>query len=377
MDTAWLCCYFRTNGWEVTNRAQDAEVVVCATCAFDGDNEEHSVRLLELLRRKMRPGARLIVTGCLAGIVPERVRDRFKALVVAPFEIQRLDAILGARVPLRDTPPVNDPAEIIGRAKGTWTGRERCPTTGDLARSALRRIDSFRRHSASGRIFHIRVARGCNEQCSYCAIRFAVGRFRSKPLQEVLAEFDAGLARGYERFELLGDDLGPYGTDLGTSIRALLQEIFDRPHPFRLILTDVHPQYLVRYRSDLIGLWTAHPEKIEVVRLPVQSGSDRILGLMRRPYTAAQVAAAVDELRRAAPLVKLETHVLVGFPGETEADFEATMAFLRRVPFDWIRVYRYTDRPRTEASAMTDKVPQEVMQRRVRRLNAVFRLVAV
>ena len=83
MDTAWLFSYFRANGWAVTNRARDAEVVVCATCAFDGDNEQHSVRLLGLLRGKMKPGARLIITGCLAGIVPERVRDRFDALVIA------------------------------------------------------------------------------------------------------------------------------------------------------------------------------------------------------------------------------------------------------------------------------------------------------
>jgi tRNA-2-methylthio-N6-dimethylallyladenosine synthase len=127
----------------------------------------------------------------------------------------------------------------------------------------------------------------------------------------------------------------------------------------------------------LIDLLAAHGDRVDVMRVPVQSGSDRILGLMQRPYAVAEVADAVDELRREAPMVKLETHILVGFPGETDADFEETMSFLQRVPFNWIRVYGYTDRPHTLATAMRDKVPADVIRRRVKRLNAEFRHVAV
>jgi threonylcarbamoyladenosine tRNA methylthiotransferase MtaB len=377
MDTAWLCSYFQANGWEVTNRAREAEAVVVATCAFDGDNERHSLRLLGLIHGKMKPGARLIVVGCLAGIIPDRVRRQFDALVIAPIEIHKLDEVIGARVKLCDTPPVNDAADLINYAKKCWTAIERCPTARHLAETAMRKIDGLRRNPSSRRLFRIRVARGCDEQCSYCAIRFVVGRFRSKPLKDVLAEFDSGLQQGYDRFELLADDVGPYGTDLGTDILQLLREIFRRPSPFKLILTDVHPQYLIRYQSDLIELLAANSEKIEVVRVPVQSGSDRILGLMRRPYASADVAAAVDELCRQGPTVKLETHILVGFPGETDADFEETVGFLRCVHFDWIRVYRYTDRPNTLATEMSDKVPEDVIRRRAKRLNAEFRSVAV
>ena len=377
MDTAWLFPYFEANGWEITNRARDAEVVVVATCAFDGANEEHSLRLLDLVRRKMKPAAQLIVTGCLAGIVPGHVRDRFGALVVAPTEIHRLDEILGAQVKLCDTPPVNDPADLIHSAKRCWTGIERCPTAKHWAETAWRKIDGFCRNPARRRIFRIRVARGCNEQCSYCAIRFAIGSFRSKPLAEVLTEFDLGRQGGYELFELLADDIGPYGTDVGTNLLELLKLILNRPSPFQLILTDVHPQYLIQYRSDLIGLLAAHSEKIDVMRIPVQSGSDRILRQMRRPYAAADVAAAVNELRQAAPTIRMETHVLVGFPGETDEDFAETLEFLRRVRFDWIRVYHYTDRPNTLATQMPDKVPEKVIRRRARLLNAEFRHVAV
>ncbi len=377
MDTAWLFSYFEANGWEVTNRACAADTVVVATCAFDAMNEQHSVRLLGLLRRKMKAGARLIVTGCLAGIVPDRVRHLFDALVVAPIDIEKLDEILGARVKLRDTPPVNDPAEVIRYAKRCWTGFERCPTAKHLAETALRRLGGLRHNPSSRPVFHIRVARGCDEKCSYCAIRFAVGRFRSKPLPDVLAEFDAGLERGYALFELLADDVGPYGTDLGADLPTLLRGIFDRRASFRLSLTDVHPRYLIRYRAALIDLLAAHGDRVEVMRVPVQSGSDRILGLMQRPYAVAEVAGAVDELRREAPMVKLETHILVGFPGETDGDFEETMSFLQRVPFDCIRVYGYTDRPHTLATAMRSKVPADIIRRRIKRLNAEFRHVAV
>ena len=268
--------------------------------------------------------------------------------MVAPIDIEKLDEILGARVKLRDTPPVNDPAEVIRYAKRCWTGFERCPTAKHLAETALRRLDGLRHNPSRRPVFHIRIARGCDEKCSYCAIRFAVGRFRSKPLRDVLAEFNAGLERGYDLFELLADDVGPYGTDLGTDLPTLLREVFDRRASFRLSLTDVHPRYLIRYRAALIDLLAVHGDRVEVMRVPVQSGSDRILDLMQRPYAVAEVADAVDELRREAPTVKLETHILVGFPGETEADFEETISFLQRVPFDsdpGLRVHRSSAHP--------------------------------
>ena len=377
MDTAWLFSYFKANEWETTNRVREAEMVVVTACAFDRTNEQHSLRLLDLVHKKMKPGAQLIVTGCLAGIVPDPVRDRFGALLVAPTEIHHLDEIIEARVKLRDTPPVNDPAAIIHYAKRCWTGIERCPTAKHWARAAWRKIDGLRRNPGGRRIFRIRIARGCDEQCSYCAIRFAIGHFRSKPLKEVLAEFDLGRERGYDLFELLADDIGPYGTDLGTDLLVLLKLILNRPSSFQLILTDVHPRYVIQYGSDLIELLAAQSEKIDVVRIPVQSGSDRILRRMRRSYAAADIAAAVDELHRKAPAIKLETHVLVGFPGETDVDFAETLEFLRSVRFDWIRPYHYTDRPHTPAAEMPDKVPEALIRRRVKRLNAEFRHVTV
>jgi MiaB/RimO family radical SAM methylthiotransferase len=377
MDTAWLFSYFRANGWEITNRAREAELVVAAACGFDGSNEHDSIRLLGLIHRKMKPGARLIVTGCLAGIAPQQVIDRFNATVIPPTQIEQLDEIVGARVRLRDAPPVNDPADLIDFAKGSWTQTERCATLTHLADAVRRKMNVFRRNPSRRRVFSIRVARGCNEQCSYCAIRFAVGAFRSKPLDKVLAEFDSGLQQGYTLFELLGDDIGPYGADLGTNILGLLGAIFERQPPFKLILTDVHPRYVVQHQSHLAKLLAAHSDKVELIRVPVQSGCDRILGLMQRRYAAADVAAAIQELHREGPTIQLETHILVGFPGETDADFEQTLGFLRPAPFDWIRVYQYTDRPNTPASRMPAKVPAEVIRRRAKRLKSEFRCVAV
>jgi MiaB/RimO family radical SAM methylthiotransferase len=377
MDVAWLFSYFRANGWEITNRAGEAELVVAAACGFDGSNERDSIRLLGLIHEKMKPGARLIVTGCLAGITPQQVIDRFNATVIPPTRIEQFDEIIGARVRLCDAPPVNDPADLISFAKGSWTQAERCVTLTHLGGAVRRKINRFRRNPSGRRVFSIRVARGCDEQCSYCAIRFAVGPFRSKPLAKVLAEFDSGLQQGYTLFELLGDDIGPYGVDLGTSIVGLLEAIFERPSPFKLILTDVHPRYVVQHQSSLADLLAAYSDKVELIRVPVQSGSDRILGLMQRRYTAADVAAAIQELHREGPTIKLETHILVGFPGETDADFEETLEFVRLAPFDWIRVYEYTDRPDTVASRMLAKVPAEVIRRRAKRLKSEFRRVAV
>lgn len=394
-DTAWLFSYFQANGCKMVKNAAAADLIVVATCGFAAHIEAESIRLLSLLEKKRRHGSQLVVVGCLAGINPDSVLSRFDATVIRPADIHQLDEMIGATVPLQSVPPVNCVEPRLAAACACWTVREVYPNMGTWSvikrqakmaffgvlshlgteRFAMRTTRRFSRKSKGSLAdptFYIRIARGCLEECTYCAIRFAAGTLRSKPLEDVLAEFDRGLAQKHQNFELLAEDVGSYGLDNGSNCVKLFEGLFSRRGPYKLIITDVNIRYLIRFGPGLSDLFADHADRIRQLKVPVQSGSDRILRRMKRCYTSAQARAALSYLRDKAPTLPLETHVLVGFPGETDGDFEDTLNLLRAVRFETICVYRYTDRPGTDASAMTDKVPMHIQKERIRRLVSEF-----
>ncbi len=395
MDTAWLTSYFRTNGWRLSRHVRNADVVVVAACGFAAHIEDESVRLLSILDRKRHRDSQLVVVGCLAGINAERVLREFDAIAIPPANLHRLDKLIGANVPLQKVPPVNCVEPRLLAARTCWSAREVQPDISAFAeikqqtkrtvcsllsrvgseRFAVRTLRRFSRRAQGTSVdptFYIRVARGCLEECTYCAIRLAAGPLRSKPLDDVLAQFDRGLAQKYQDFELIAEDTGSYGLDIASNCVELLERLFSRRGKYRFVITDMNVRYVIRFKQPLADVLAAHADRIRQLKIPVQSGSDRILQRMRRGYTGAEAKAALAYLKERVPAVPLETHVLIGFPGETEADFEGTLDLLRAVRFDRIQVYRYTGRPGTPASALSDKVPQHVQQERITHLLREF-----
>jgi tRNA A37 methylthiotransferase MiaB len=395
-DTAWLFRYFKTNGWRVVRDVRRADLVVVATCGFDAVREDRCLQFLRVLDGRRKRDSELVVVGCLAGIHPERVRREFQATLIPPREIHRIDDIIHARVPLREVPPVNDVGPYVEAAQSLWRSKERepempraCALVSDAEVAAKAAVRSLLEVCGAndtivstfggckqllGRepAYAIRVARGCGEACCYCAIRRAAGPLKSKPLAEVLGELDKGLRQGYKLFQIVADDVGQYGIDMGGNLVELLEGLFRRREDFQLAFSDINPHYLLRHAQATLDLLSAHSQRVRCLTVPVQSGSDRILQLMQRPYTSAGVGQWLRQMRQCAPELPMETHVLVGFPGETEGDFEQTVELLRGVRFDRIETYWYSDRPETPASQMVPKVPESAIESRVARLSREF-----
>jgi len=216
------------------------------------------------------------------------------------------------------------------------------------------------------------VSRGCRGANTYCVMRQTYGGLRSKPLDAVLSEFDKGLAQGHREFRLMAQDLGAYGQDIGTEFIQLLRALFDRPGQFQLQLIDVNIRWVVGYLDELVELLSENVTRTRILQMPVQSGSDRILELMRRGHTAAEAEGAFRAIREAMPDLLLVTHALVGFPSETEEDFEKTVRLLRTGRFDRVDIFDYSDRPGTAASRMPDKVPAGIIRARSRRLHREY-----
>jgi tRNA A37 methylthiotransferase MiaB len=189
---------------------------------------------------------------------------------------------------------------------------------------------------------------------------------KSRPTDEIIEEFTAGRARGYRVFQLISEDTGCYGLDIGTTLPGLLQRIFNHAGTCQLIIIDYHPRWIIHQYAQMVPLLVKHQEKVKEIFIPIQSGSNRILHAMKRDHSAEQLLPILKELNENAPRIGLRTSVLVGFPGETREDFELTVDFIRKVRFTEVTVNRYEDRPRTLSSAMNEKVAQETIEKRAR-----------
>jgi tRNA A37 methylthiotransferase MiaB len=220
----------------------------------------------------------------------------------------------------------------------------------------------------SGRSYSIKACTGCLGVCAYCSVRQTRGTVRSKTIDEVMNEFLNGLDMGYRDIALLGTDLGDYGNDLGLDFIDLLREMVDVPRPFNLRLRNVNPRWIgARWREFCE---VAQGGRITYMQVALQSGSDRILALMSRGHRAGELMDALAQVRRRAPRIILRTQLIAGFPTETDADFEASMAVLKSGLFDYADVFRYTARPGTPAAEIRPEVPWDTIMRRYEALFA-------
>jgi tRNA A37 methylthiotransferase MiaB len=385
VDVARFFAYLETNGWILVEDVGRADLILVACCGVHQGAEDSGFASLAHVDKRRKAGSTLVAVGCLPGICEERLLRTFDVYAVPPTKAELLDEIIQARVPFADIPEVQDREPLVrqadlnagraadGGARRTAKAVLRAAGVHVLQRHLRRGVD----HGTDGseRVCSLRVAWGCAGECTYCAIRFATGPLRSKPLNKVLEEFDAGLENGFRLFELIAGDVGCWGQDIGGSIVDLFDGVFRRSGDYRLIVDDFNPRWLARLRRELVPLVASNASRIQSFVVPTQSGSDRILSLMQRGYSATEVTAALVELRAAARGVQMITHVLVGFPGETDADFAATCDLLEAVRFDRVDAYPYAPRPNTVASRLPGSVPADVIAARCAALTERFSTV--
>jgi tRNA A37 methylthiotransferase MiaB len=379
VDVALLYGYLEANGWDLVDDPARADLILAACCAVHEGAEKSGFDSLAHVQARRKEGSRLVVMGCLAGISQEQLSVLHPdADAIPPARTSRLDDLIGATVPLAEIPEVQDRAPYEARSRRSM-GLAAEGMKHRLARRMLRStglrpapdVKALTAHVPQAqRVCSLRVAWGCANECTYCAIRLAAGGLRSKPLDKVMAEFDAGLASGFRRFELIAGDVGCWGRDTPDSIVDLLASMFARSGEYKLIVDDFNPRWLLHHLDELVPLLAANTDRIESIMLPVQSGSADVLALMQRGYGRDELVSGLTRLRAAAEDLYIITHVLVGFPGEGDAEFDETRALLATVRFDRIDAYPYADRPNTAAGKLPGKVARDVIEARCDRLMA-------
>jgi len=209
---------------------------------------------------------------------------------------------------------------------------------------------------------YIRISRGCKEFCTYCATRFAIGPLLSNPADMILANFDRHLKSGQRIFALCAEDTGAYGQDVGLDFPTLLAQLLRRKEDFLINIRQHTPHWIIGNLEAYLKVFS--DKRVKSITLPFQSGSDRILKLMGRRYNAQELIKTVKAIRKHAPHLMLRTHVIVGFPTETEEDFRKTLVLVKELPWDMVLAFPYTDRSRTEAAKINGKIPWAVALRR-------------
>jgi tRNA-2-methylthio-N6-dimethylallyladenosine synthase len=344
-DSERVAGLLREQRYELTDAETDADLILVNTCAIREKAEDKVFSKLGELGKlkKRRPGLTIGVMGCMAQLHKDEIQRR------AP----QVDLVFGS-------PAIARVAELVERAR-----RDRRPVL-DTSEGPLVKITA-RPGSASRLKSYVTVMEGCEKHCTFCVVPTTRGRERSHTIDAVVTEVRGLAAEGCREVTLLGQTVNAYGRDLNppTDLAALFAAVNEVEGIARIRFTTSNPYNLT---PRLIAAVRDVPKVCEWFHLPLQSGSDRILGAMNRGYTRARYLALIDDLRAAVPDISLSTDLIVGFPGETDEDFAATLAAVERVQYDNVFVFRYSPRPGTPAATMPNQIPAEVKAERNTRL---------
>jgi threonylcarbamoyladenosine tRNA methylthiotransferase MtaB len=328
-----------------------ADVVIVNTCSVTATSDQGARQTIRRVARD-NPTAKIVVTGCYATRAPEEVAALPNVVRVVPND---------------DKPRLTSVARVIP------LGLHRDLTTADRFGDGDGACGGAIEPGVAGRTaFTLRVQTGCAEPCSYCIIPATRGMPRSVPVNDVVREMERVAAAGFKEIALTGVHLGSYGRDLAprASLAGLLRSAAPAAerHDLLFRISSLEPMDCSREIVDLVATSNRFAHHFH---LPLQHASNRVLAAMRRPYTIEQYASLVGEIRARMPHASLGSDIIVGFPGETDADFAQLTDYLERSPLTHVHVFPYSDRPGTEASAMRDKVQGGVVRDRARRVREI------
>jgi len=382
-DAAAIERQLRAQGHEIAAAADHADVIVVNTCTVTAAADAQARDAIRKLHAQ-NPGAKIIATGCYAQRVPEELaalpgvshvvgnshKPEIPALITKILPITADSSSRGATLLRPNLPgPKNHATNSFSPCSNDSAALPKI-----LTENIFDRSDFLSAPVLGGEANHTRptlkIQDGCNLRCSYCVIPFVRGKSRSMAPGEVVAEIARLTAAGYKEIVLSGINLGTWGRDLTPRVEFedLLRRVLDETGVARLRISSIEP---LDVAQDLIALFASTPRIAQHFHMPLQSGSDRVLGAMHRWYRSEQYARRVELIREQLPNAAIGADVIAGFPGETAEDHATTMNFIESRPFTYLHVFSYSVRPGTAAESMPDHVPATTIRERARELRAL------
>ncbi len=337
-----------THGFTLTDVAEEADILLLNTCSIREKAQEKVFHQLGRWRtlKESNPDLIIGVGGCVASQEGEHIRQRasYVDIVFGPQTLHRLP-------------------EMINTVRGS-----KSPVV-DISFPEIEKFDRLPEPRAEGPSAFVSIMEGCNKYCTFCVVPYTRGEEVSRPCDDILFEIAQLAAQGVREVNLLGQNVNAYrGESFDGEICSfadLLRLVAAIDGIDRIRFTTSHP---IEFTDDIIDVYRDTPELVSFLHLPVQSGADRILTLMKRAHTALEYKAIIRKLIAARPTIQISSDFIIGFPGETEQDFEQTMKLIADVNFDMSFSFIYSARPGTPAADLPDDVPEEEKKQRLWRL---------
>lgn len=347
-DSEQIAALLRESGYESTDDFRKADLIIINTCSIREKAAQKVYSQLGKFRelKRSKPGLIIGMGGCLAQ------QWRSKIFARAPF----LDLVFGTHN-IHQLPDLIRTIETTGSRVEETTFHESVKSVGIVALPQNGAVSAY-----------VTIMQGCNNFCSFCVVPYLRGPEVSRPSQDVIDEVKALADHGIREVTLLGQNVNSYGKTVGTDFVALLHEVGKIGGVERIRYTTSHPKDL---SFDLMKCYTDVNKLCEHIHLPVQSGSDLILKRMNRGYTKAQYLDKVGSLRNIRPDISITSDMIVGFPGETERDFQETIDLMEKVRFDSLFSFNYSEREGTAAVKFADKIAECIKRERLQALQSL------
>ena len=346
-ETSFMIEKFKERGYQVVPYEEKSDIYIVNTCTVTHTADAKSRKLLRKAKQK-NPEALVVATGCYSEVYPEEV-EKIKEVDLIVGNVEKFNIVDLVEKRLKGEIP-----RVF--VKGVWNEKRFYPLT-------------LRQFEGKTRAF-LKVQQGCQLFCSYCIIPKARGAMVSMEPEEVLKQAEELIEAGYKEIVLTGTHLGAYGVDLkrGWNLAKLVRKLIEIPDLYRLRLSSVEP---LEFTDELIDVITSSEKVAPHFHIPLQSGSRTVLERMRRRYRPEDYKRVVEEIVKRRPESCIGTDVMVGFPGETEGEFEETKRLIEDLPFGYLHVFPYSRREGTVAAKLKDSVSPAVKKERAEILREI------
>lgn len=349
----------KINNGEIVKTIEEADYIFVNTCSFLESKSSYFLEFIRKIYNNLKKGQKVVVIGCLGGTHQKDIEKISKDIIIFKREL-------------------NDIKEYFNFENNIKTKSTNVSDTLPIKKKIIYLCNKYLLHSKHieyrlkrDKVCYLQIASGCKGKCSYCSEKF-ITHLKSRPLNDIKLAIQDGIDRGYRLFGLNSDDASAYGQDLGLKLSDLLNEVVKFKDKIYFSIPEFNPNGLT---DEVIQILS--DKKFLYITVPIQSGSNRILNLMKRPYEINDVINRIKKIKKNNKKLKINTHVIVGFPGETLEDFNMTKNLLKTGLFDRVKVFMYNDRPGTQSSLMDNKISNEEKIRRKEELLKVMKKVNI
>lgn len=345
---------FLINGYEIVKEVSESNLIIINTCSFLKSKEEYFLKFIKNINDNIKNNQQIVIIGCLPSINKEGILSINK------------DIILFRR-------NLNEIKRYFNLKKDILTKATSVSDKLSIKKELLYKFNKYILHSKHieyrlkrEKVCYLQISSGCRGKCTYCSEKFTT-KLKSRSIKEIKEAIYDGIERGYKLYGLNSDDASVYGKDINTNLENLLKEIVKIKEDIYFSIPEFNPNGLsnkvIEYLKD---------KKFLYITVPIQSGSQKILDLMKRPYQIDEVVKKLKTIKKNNKKLKINTHIIVGFPGETEEDFQKTKDILNQGLFDRVKVFMYNERPNTKALLLDNKVSEEI---KIKRRNEILKLM--